>query len=189
MIDLHRAAPPPIALATDLRLPGRADLEAALADRHHPWTTGPYAEPARQTLIRHAPRVADWLQEFDERAAAVSPRTDWVVTHGEPHPGNVLRTPGGPRLIDWDTARLAPPERDLWMLTSTMFGAPPENDDTVLTHYEHRTGHSVARGTLAFYRLWWTLADLAIYTDELRHPHTAGPDRDDSLRYLTAYFE
>ena len=40
-----------------------------------------------------------------------------VVTHGEPHPGNVLRMQaGGLRLVDWDTVRLAPPERDLWMV-------------------------------------------------------------------------
>lgn len=52
----------------------------------------------------------------------------WVVTHGEPHPGNVIRTSHGLRIIDWTTVQMAPPERDLWMLTSAftdMIGADP----------------------------------------------------------------
>ena len=36
-----------------------------------------------------------------------------VITQGEPHPGNVLRTLAGLRLIDWDVSALARPERDL----------------------------------------------------------------------------
>nr|WP_308129328.1 aminoglycoside phosphotransferase family protein [Actinoplanes polyasparticus] len=189
LIDLHRTDPPSITLRTDLRLPGREDLETALAALDAPWTGGPYAEPTRKILSRHAARITAWLHEFDELAASVAPATEWVVTHGEPHPGNVLRTPDGPLLIDWDTARVAPPERDLWMLTSAMIGAPPAPDDSLLETYEHRTGRSVSRPAIAFYRLWWILADLAIYTAELRHPHTATPDRSDSLRYLTACLE
>jgi thiamine kinase-like enzyme len=38
----------------------------------------------------------------------------YVITHGEPHPGNLLRTRAGLRLIDWDMTALARPERDLW---------------------------------------------------------------------------
>ena len=41
-------------------------------------------------------------------------RGPYVITHGEPHPGNLLRTLTGLRLIDWDMIALARPERDLW---------------------------------------------------------------------------
>ena len=37
-----------------------------------------------------------------------------MITHGEPHPGNILRSRGRLLLIDWDTAGVALPERDLW---------------------------------------------------------------------------
>ncbi len=37
-----------------------------------------------------------------------------VITHGEPHAANVMGSPGGLVLVDWDTVLLAPPERDLW---------------------------------------------------------------------------
>ena len=36
---------------------------------------------------------------------------EWVVvTHGEPHVGNAIRTEAGWMLVDWDTTLLAPPE-------------------------------------------------------------------------------
>jgi aminoglycoside phosphotransferase (APT) family kinase protein len=37
-----------------------------------------------------------------------------ALTHGEPHPGNVIGTDDGWLLVDWDTAAIAQPERDLW---------------------------------------------------------------------------
>ncbi len=191
VIALHHATPAASTARTDLRLPGRAGLEDALSDLGGPWTGGPYSEPARAVLAAHAGRVAAWLAEFDELAAAVRGDAGWVVTHGEPHPGNVLRTVSGPLLIDWDTVLLAPPERDLWMLTSAMIGAAPDpgDDEAVLTRYERETGHAVRREGIAFYRLWWILADIAIYTDELRRPHVAGIDRADSLTCLISNLE
>ena len=55
---------------------------------------------------------------YDALVAGDGRRTDAevVLTHGEPHPGNTMRTEDGWRLIDWDTARIAPPERDLWSI-------------------------------------------------------------------------
>jgi hypothetical protein len=119
LADLHRATPVVAHLAprTDLRLPGRERLHEALRDLDHPWTGGPHAEPARKLLIRHQARVRRWLTDFD-RLVGLARYTapGWVVTHGEPHPGNVIQTSDGMRLIDWTTVQIAPPERDLWML-------------------------------------------------------------------------
>ena len=188
---LHRARPfdTPV---TDLHLPGRVGLEAALRDTGRPWTAGPYAEPARQLLAGHAPRIAGWLAEFDRLAAVVgADRTGWVVTHGEPHPGNFLHTDAGTFLIDWDTVRVAPPERDLWMLTAgfaeMMHEDPAGDDEAVLERYRKATGRAVSAAGLALHRLWWVLADLAVYVDQLRRPHGANADLAASLHYLTGY--
>ena len=109
-----------------------------------------------------------------------------MITHGEPHPGNVLRTADGPLLIDWDTVMLAPPERDLWML---MIGSEPQGADAeIRARYERETGRAVSMELIAFYRLWWVLADIAIYADELRREHGEGPDPASSLTYLASYF-
>lgn len=99
------------------------------------WSTGAYAEPARALLHQHAGDVVRSLAAYDDLArAALRDRTDWTITHGEPHSGNVLRTADGLRVIDWDSALLAPPERDLWMLLS------PTGEDAFARPHRHR-GH------------------------------------------------
>ncbi len=181
---LHRATPIVAHLAprADLRLPGRERLHEALSELDRPWTTGPYAEPARMLLAARARRVERWLADFDRLAGEVrDTATTWVVTHGEPHPGNVLWTTAGPRLIDWGTAQLAPPERDLWMLTTAftdMLGEDPVDD-----------GPTVDPVAVALYRRWWELADVAAFLDDLRRPHTDSADAAAALRLLTGYLE
>ncbi|GAB2612481.1 hypothetical protein Aab01nite_68280 [Paractinoplanes abujensis] len=93
LIALRRATPPgaAITLRTDLRLPGRAGLEAALDDLGGPWSGGPYSEPAREVPAPRAGLVRGWLAAFDRLAGAAGDPAGWLVTHGEPHPGNVLR--------------------------------------------------------------------------------------------------
>ncbi len=177
---LHGATPAVADLAprAGLGLPGRSDLLAALRDAGRPWTAGPYSEPARRVLARHTDRIAAWLAEFDQLADAVREKDlEWVVTHGEPHPGNVLRTAAGLRLIDWTTVRIAPRERDLWMLAH-MLGAEPVD-----------LGIPVDAAAIAFYRRGWVLADLAAFLAELRAPHTENADVSAALRYLTGYLE
>jgi Ser/Thr protein kinase RdoA (MazF antagonist) len=190
---LHLATPAVTHLAprADLRLPGRDGLQEALRDLDRPWTAGPHAEPARKLLATHAGRVQRWLATFDRLVAAVGERR--VITHGEPHPGNVLRTPAGARLIDWGTAQLAPPERDLWMLTTAFTELIREgesgDDELVLAHYTEAGGRPVTQAGIALYRQWWVVADVAVYVDDLRSPHGDGEDAAAALTYLTGYLE
>jgi hypothetical protein len=183
LASLHGATPAvaDIAGRADLVLPGRDRLQEALRDLGREWTGGPNAES-----------VQGWLADFDRLVDGVRDAgTAWVVTHGEPHPGNVMRTSAGLRLIDWDTVQVAPPERDLWMLTDAfagMLGEDPAGvDDEILGRYARATGYSARPGAIALYPLWWKLADIAIDVDALRRPHVADADRAASLRYLTNY--
>ena len=196
LADLHRATAgvAHIAPRADLRLPGRDRLHEALLDLHGPWAGGPHAEPARKLLIRHQARVRRWLVDFDRLVDVVRETAPgWVITHGEPHPGNVIRTPGGLRLVDWTTVQLAPPERDLWMLTTaftTMIGADPVGvDDELLAGYTRTTGRTVTPAGIALYRRWWVLADVANYTSDLRRPHGEGEDAAAALTYLAGNLE
>lgn len=165
-VDAPRAA---------LVLPGREHLRDALGAVDRPWTGGPYTEPLRALLAERAGRIRTLLGEFDRLVEEV-PGNDWVVTHGEPHPGNVLHGPDGPRLIDWDTVRLAPPERDLWLLP-----------DALHAEYTRRTGRPVSAAALALYRLWWELADIAVYVTDLRRAHESTEDTAASWTYLNRY--
>ncbi|MQA26765.1 MAG: phosphotransferase [Micromonosporaceae bacterium] len=182
LVELHQATPIVAADAprTDLRLPGRDQLQDALNDLDREWTGGPFSEPARRLLASRADHVQHLLGDFDRLVQQVRDAPGaWVVTHGEPHPGNLIRGAGGLRLIDWDTVHVAPPERDLWM-------AAGDSDD-VLDSYTRATGRPVDAAGLALYRLWWDLADIAIYVDELRRPHRATDDITASWHYLNGY--
>jgi spectinomycin phosphotransferase len=102
-------------------------------------------------------------------------------------------TPAGTRLIDWGTVRLAPPERDLWMLTSaftTLVGGDPgPADDEVLARYTEAGGRPVSAAGIALYRQWWILADVAAFADDLRRPHGDGEDAAAALTCLAGYLQ
>ncbi len=114
LADLHEATPlaASVARRIDLALPGREKLEAALQAMNQTWSGGPLSEPARRTLAPHASDVAELLALLDRLSADVATRgTDWVITHGEPHGGNVIRAGESYVLVDWDTVALAPRTR------------------------------------------------------------------------------
>jgi spectinomycin phosphotransferase len=172
---LHRATPPTASVRIDVPVPGRRALEGAMRQIDRPWHGGPYSEPARQWLADHASLVRVQLAELDRLAARVGAGTA-VVTHGEPHPGNVLDVQGQLFLIDWDTVAMAPPERDLSMLA---------DDAGTLAAYASATGHEPDPSAMALYRLAWDVNDIAAYVTQLRAPHEADEDSRDALTYLT----
>jgi len=172
------AAVSPLPARRGLALPGRAGLAAALAALDRPWDGGPFSEPVRGELAANAAKVTGWLSEFDRLASHVAAHSSGdVITHGEPHPGNLIRVAGEFRLIDWDTVALAPPERDLWMLA----GAAGAFD-----RYRAVTGRAIDAAAISFYRLTWALADLAAFTSLLRAPHRRDNDTEKAWRGLLA---
>jgi len=147
-----------------LDLPERPLLTAALGALDRPWQGGPFSEPARRALAGHVGSVSRWLELlFDLARTLEEAGAAEVVTHGEPHPANIMRTVDGLRLIDWDTVALARPERDLWMLDDGLTG--------VFGLYEDLTKHAVSTTAIAFYRLAWTLSDIASFAEIFRSPH------------------
>ncbi len=178
LAELHRATPAVVAYArpVGLGLPGRDSIERALAEADVPWQGGPLAEAARRSLARGVDRVAGLLRLADRLAAAVGDRgAPWVVTHGEPHPVNVIATTRGRVLVDWDTAALAPPERDLWLVADS-------TADETSRAYAGATGRAVDQDALDFFRLTWDLKDLAEYLHVLRARHVENEDTARALR-------
>ena len=172
--QLHVRSEPVRSLARreTFELPHRAGLLDALAGIDEVWTGGPYSEPARALLRRNVPGVRRLLEDHDVLARRARQEAGgWTVTHGEPHSRNVLRTPDGLRVIDWDTVMTAPPERDLWMLI------PERGDDVLERQYRDATGHRVNRDWLTLYALAWDLSEIGGYLAEFREPHE---DTEDS---------
>jgi spectinomycin phosphotransferase len=145
-------------------LPERDALADALDSLDQPWTAGAYSERARRALSDNTTSVVERLARFDELAVRLDRAGQPpVVTHGEPHPGNLIVTSTGLRLIDWDTVALAEPERDLWMLY--------DDGRDVVDVYTEATGHDLDPSAIEFYALAWTMSDIASFAEMFRFPH------------------
>jgi len=185
MRRLHAASgrvPAGLPQTADLRIPSRASLDAALVQIDRQWSSGPWAEPARALLAGRAAEVAERLAGHDTVAARIlETRARWVVTHGEPHGGNVIRDPeGGLHLIDWDTAMVAPRERDLQMVF--------DDDLTGWDEYRAAAGPVELDGeALGLYRRLWALADIASFVTTLRRPHADTTDMRHAYEALVYY--
>ena len=166
---LHTTAPKGIQVPRrPLELATRQGIDQALASLDVPWTGGPYAEPGRDLLARYERPLRQAFARFDGLLDRVREAGGpCVITHGEPHPGNLLRTRTGLCLVDWDMTALARPERDLWWVIS---------GDQDAARYSRRTGWTVNQDALALYRLRWGLDDIAEFLSEIRGPHQRTAD-------------
>lgn len=177
---LHTVSLPPSSRprADDYRLQNRGDLEHAVRDPAGSQDSGPYATPLAQVLREHERLILNMLAEYDDRVAHARGLTDrHVPTHGEPHAGNTMRTTQGWMLVDWDTARLAAPERDLWLLEP--------GDGAATSAYQAATGIELLPDLLDLFRLRWDLADLGVYIARLRAPHATSADDNRSWEGIT----
>ena len=175
---LHRVDPAAIRLPRrEMGLSWRGDLEVALSELGRPWTGGgPFTEPARALLAGAAGQVRRGLCALDRWSSGPGAAANLVITHGEPHPGNIIRGGGGLMLIDWDTVALAPPERDLWMVAT---GTGDE-----LRRYTELTGRPVDPTALELYRLRWALDDISCFVRDLRAPHRRTPGTEHAWQAL-----
>jgi hypothetical protein len=170
------------ARADDFAVPHRDELEATLHTADDVGDCGPYARPMSLLLAENAASVQRLLARYDELVAAARAQPSrTVLTHGEPHPGNSMLTAGRWLLVDWDTALVAPPERDLWILDP--------GDGSVLAAYAGATGVTPLPSMLELYRVRWDLADITVEVSRFRRHHTGSADDDkswDVLRTLIA---
>jgi spectinomycin phosphotransferase len=178
---LHQATP--LVEATALRrgfeVPDRGEIEAALAAVGSRWDGGPYAEPARRWLETNADALTRLLAIYDRLREGIERSARPVITHGEPHRGNLLRSEGRLFLIDWDTVSLAPPERDLWLVN----GGSAEVRDV----YARLTGRDVDGSVIDFYSLGWRLTDVACFLQQFRKQHDGNADDEYSWRMLSRF--
>jgi spectinomycin phosphotransferase len=91
-------------------------------------------------------------------------------------------TTRGPVLIDWDTVGLGRPERDLWWVLGDA-GDPGDPGDEG-RRYTEATGRAINPDALTFYRIRWTLDDLAAFTQQLRAEHGRTPDAAEAWQAL-----
>jgi spectinomycin phosphotransferase len=169
---LHATCPATRLGAATFDLPFRDELRSGLecamrAGSHH----GPYGEPLRALISRNRSAILAMVAEIEALAEAC--RADpapFVLTHGEPNPGNVLRdTSGRLHLIDWGDLRLGPPERDWTSLVGLGLDLP------------------LREPFARFYHLRWDLGEIAEYTARFAAPHRGDAEDADRWRELGLY--
>ncbi len=160
----------------ELEVASRPQFFEALGDLDRPWDAGPYSEPTRQALVDNEKRIRGLFDSYDELRAKI-PRDDWVITHGEPHAANIIRTGDESFvLIDWDTVALGPRERDVWMLQ-------PKDGDW--SDYALSGVTEFDPVALEMFDLRWTLTEITLYTSWFRGPHV----EDEDTRFAFPVFE
>ncbi len=151
------------------RYGGAEALKAIVAEPGGRWIGGPYAEPTRLLLARHTRDIARLAEGFAQLVArTTAERADHVITHGEPHPANLMWSDESLVLIDWDTVALAPAERDLALIAA--------DSGEALHHYQQATGRVVHAPVIALYRLRWYLDDLGSTAEMFQNRHDDTPD-------------
>jgi spectinomycin phosphotransferase/16S rRNA (guanine(1405)-N(7))-methyltransferase len=181
-VHRHRGAAVNLAAADDLVVPHVEEIPAAVDDLGRVWDSGPYGELARAHLEEHAAGAERLMVGYETLAEQVRERRDEaVVTHGEPHAGNVFVVADQHLLIDWDTALFAVPERDLWHLDT--------GDGSIADAYRELTGVSPSPAALDLYRLWWDLTETGQYVGRLRRPHSDTTDMALAWEGLQEYLD
>ncbi len=182
LADLHAldAASTP-ARPEDPALPGVDGLLAALDRCEHgePLAGGPLAEVVAGLLRPHAAAVREALRE--DAADPPFPRRDGADPR-RATPGNVVLTAEGPVLVDWDTARRAEPERDLWLVAA-------RTDLDVAALYADLTGRTPSPARMRRRERRWALADVAAYVVDLAAAPAEDADTAWQLRSLRGTLE
>jgi spectinomycin phosphotransferase len=105
-------------------------------------------------MADRARELGQLVSAFDRLAEVTAEaRAGTVMTHGEPHPANLMSEGDRVMSIDWDTAALGPPERDLALIATA--------DGDGVERYERATGREISPEVMSLYRLRWYLDDLA----------------------------
>jgi spectinomycin phosphotransferase len=154
MLRRLHAVPPPTGLPrwTTITPPSLPDDLVELVRR--PWDAGPYGERARSAIRGRLDAIAEWSETY-HALAELADRRDWVVTHGEPGEHNLMVTVDQTLLVDWETARLAPAERDWRTLVER--GLPADGLDAAM---------------LEMYDVEWRLDEISQYAAWFAAPHT-----------------
>ena len=171
---VRRLLDPVPELVENWDLDGRETLVRLLCGEG--WGSGPYVREARRLTVGGRARIERDLARYDELAnTSRATEFEFVVTHGEPHAANVIHTSGGAQLIDWDTVRWAPRERDLW---------------TLADQHGFRAGYgemALSTEAIEIYELQWVLTEIAEFAAALAVADEANPDLDIAMREMSTY--
>ncbi len=130
------------------------------------------------------------LVDRDEELAPVAQgdASPFVACHGDIHGRNVLIDSSGVlHVVDWDTALLAPKERDLMFIGAGVGGIWNDAREGAL-FYEGYGPTNVSAAVLAYYRYDRIVEDIAVTSREILSKDFSDADREKWVRQLERQF-
>jgi spectinomycin phosphotransferase len=164
LAELHAAPAPAIARTWASEIdPALPHVLRELLQR--PWD-GPLGPAARELVVDHLTQVGAWTREHTRLLDLTDPAA-YVVTHGEPHVRNQWVADGRTYLVDWESLKLAPHERDLATLVHE--GRDLDHDPQLVRLFD----------------LEWRLSEIWSFAQWLQGPHVGDTDDHTALGGLT----
>lgn len=140
-------------------LPLRHELFAVLnaAEKGEPHQNH-YQRQLLEAISQHRAAILQTLERYDSLGrSAAALQTPFVITHGDATPGNlILDAEDRLHLIDWDSACIGPPEKDLVSFTGERF-------EIVLDAYLKHRPATLHADIFGFYIYEWTLNEIRDY--------------------------
>ena len=144
----------------EYRLPLREKLYDVLESPREILPQNRYQQQLLGAIARYRSEIFQTLERYDNLGrSAEALQTSFVITHGDPTPGNlILDMQNRLHIIDWDGACLGPPEKDLVSFTGERF-------EVVLERYltERESDVSLHADIFGFYIYEWTLNEIRDY--------------------------
>ena len=145
---------------TTYNLPLRQELHIVLEAPEQIPPQNQYQKQLLDAIAQHRSEILQTLERYDSLGRSASAlQTPFVITHGDPTPGNlIIDAENRLHIIDWDGVCLGPPEKDLVSFTGERF-------DIVLESYlaERRNGAALHADIFGFYIYEWTLNEIRDY--------------------------
>ncbi|MXV75321.1 aminoglycoside phosphotransferase family protein [Candidatus Poribacteria bacterium] len=141
-------------------LPLRHELHRVLAAPGKIPPQNRYQKQLIEAITQHSSEILQVLERYDSLGRSASAlQTLFVITHGDPTPGNlIIDAENRLHIIDWDGVCLGPPEKDLVSFTGERF-------EVVLESYlaERQNGAALHADIFGFYIYEWTLNEIRDY--------------------------
>ena len=145
---------------TEYSLPLREELYDVLEAPREITPQNRYQQQLLEAIAQHSSEIFQTLERYDNLGcSAAALQTPFVITHGDPTPGNlIIDAENRLYIIDWDGVCLGPPEKDLVSFTGERF-------EVVLERYlaERRNPVRLHADIFGFYIYEWTLNEIRDY--------------------------
>ena len=144
----------------EYNLPLREELYVVLEAPREISPQNGYQQQLLDAIADYRSNIFQTLERYDNLGRLAAARqTPFVITHGDPTPGNlIIDAENRLHIIDWDGVCLGPPEKDLVSFTGERF-------EVVLESYltERRNGAALHADIFGFYIYEWTLNEIRDY--------------------------